>query len=231
MKKIILSAIFQYHNHRWPTSEFLTCRVALGGHRDWSPAAPGETLRPEMSCVWVALLDSAFSEIRGPKRCPKPRPGLCTPWCWALEATNSPWLRSHPLETAHHYSTFANHNTHHFIQNVQKLLAAPPFSKKQKMGSGQCPNLLFGSGYVVKPSGLVPSAHPHRSDWKLSSTPKRGPWPSTKKTTPWMWGASSKRPFCSCATMPSAASPRVRTWEQIVVLSEGLDDRAYIILE
>ena len=97
----------------------------------------------------------------------------------------------------------------------------PPFSKKQKMGSGQCPNLLFGSGYVVKPSGLIPSAHPHRSDWKLSSTPKRGPWPSTKKTTPWMWGASSKRPFCSCATMPGAASPRVRTWEQVVVLSEG----------
>lgn len=86
---------------------------------------PGETLRPEMSCVWVALLDSAFSERRCPKRCPKPRAGLCTPWCWGFEATNSPWLRSHPLETAHHYSTFANHKTHHFIQNVQKLLAAP----------------------------------------------------------------------------------------------------------
>ena len=116
-----------------------------------------------------------------------------------FEATNPPWLGSCPLEKAH-CSTFANHNTHHFMQNVQELLATPPPSLKTWWVLANAPELLsFGKDYV-KPS-FSSLAHPHHSDWKPSSTPKRGPWPSTKKTTPWMWGASSKRPFCSCCAV------------------------------
>ena len=35
---------------------------------------PSSGVAPEISCVLVALVASAFSETRGPRRCPKPRP-------------------------------------------------------------------------------------------------------------------------------------------------------------
>ena len=130
--KKILSAIFQCQNHRWPTSTFLTCRVTLGDHRDSSPS----------ESAWNELrMGSATRQCLLRKTWPQTLPKTSCRALYTLVLGTG----SNQFTLAHHYSTFPNHNTHHFIQNVQKLLAAPPFSKKQKMGSGQCPNLLFGS--------------------------------------------------------------------------------------
>ena len=184
-------------NHRWPTLANLTCRVNLGVTHIHHQPHPSES-------AWNELrMGSATRQCLLRKTWPQTltKTSSRAPYTLAQEgqATNS-WLGSCPLEKAKIAQRLLITTPTTSFKMSRNCWPPPPPSLKTWWVLANAPELpSFGSDYV-KPS-FSSLAHPHHSDWKPSSTPKRGPWPSTKKTTPWMLGASSKRPFCSCCAV------------------------------